>query len=416
MPINVLMCGTGEYTTGYTAAGASKSDKGAGVVALTMFDLREKGIVDRIAMVGVNGKKFPQIRDHMKNMIEKPYGLNITCDTFPSDDTVDPLAYVQAASTFGKGDVAIIFTPDDTHFDIAKCCAERGMHVLVTKPIVKTLEDHLELSRLSALHSSLIGVEVHKRYDPLYNDAKDRLQLLGPLQYMSAYMSQPKAQLSTFKAWAGKSSDISYYLNSHHVDFTEWVFHGRARPVRVTAHSSSGVAISLGVPTEDSITLTTTWENLPSKNVGTCVYTASWIAPPSDVHSQQRFFMQCAEGEVNIDQAHRGFTCSTDDKGFASCNPLFMKYTPKNGKFAGQETYGYKSFSIFIDSCASVNAGETTLADYDKGEFPSVNSTMQGTAILEAGRMSLDNDNVSFDIVYEGDSMRPVEIKKHEYK
>jgi D-galacturonate reductase len=73
---------------------------------------------------------------------------------------VDPLAYVQAASTFGKGDVAIIFTPDDTHFDIAKCCAERGMHVLVTKPIVKTLEDHLELSRLSALHSSLIGVEV----------------------------------------------------------------------------------------------------------------------------------------------------------------------------------------------------------------------------------------------------------------
>jgi D-galacturonate reductase len=134
---------------------------------------------------------------------------------------------------------------------------------------------------------------------------------------MSAYMSQPKAQLSTFKAWAGKSSDISYYLNSHHVDFTEWVFHGRARPVRVTAHSSSGVAISLGVPTEDSITLTTTWENLPSKNVGTCVYTASWIAPPSDVHSQQRFFMQCAEGEVNIDQAHRGFTCSTDDKGFA---------------------------------------------------------------------------------------------------
>lgn len=73
---------------------------------------------------------------------------------------MDPLAYVQAASTFGKGDVAIIFTPDDTHFDIAKCCAERGMHVLVTKPIVKTLEDHLELSRLSTLHSSLIGVEV----------------------------------------------------------------------------------------------------------------------------------------------------------------------------------------------------------------------------------------------------------------
>ena len=28
------MVGTGEYTTGFTAVGASKSDKGAGVVAL----------------------------------------------------------------------------------------------------------------------------------------------------------------------------------------------------------------------------------------------------------------------------------------------------------------------------------------------------------------------------------------------
>ena len=33
------------------------------------------------------------------------------------------------------------------------------------------------------------------------------------------YMSQPKLQLSTFKAWVGISSDISYYLNSHHIDF-----------------------------------------------------------------------------------------------------------------------------------------------------------------------------------------------------
>ena len=48
----------------------------------------------------------------------------------------------------------------------------------------------------------------------------------GGFSYMYAYMSQPKHQLETFKAWAGKSSDISYYLNSHHVDFHEWANHG----------------------------------------------------------------------------------------------------------------------------------------------------------------------------------------------
>ena len=46
-------------------------------------------------------------------------------------------------------------------------------------------------------------------------------------------MSQPKHQLQTFKAWAGKSSDISYYLNSHHVDFHEWVMLGKVRQRRL---------------------------------------------------------------------------------------------------------------------------------------------------------------------------------------
>lgn len=51
---NVLMVGTGEYTTGYVGGTAADSDKGAGVVALTMFDLRRRGKVERVGMCGVN--------------------------------------------------------------------------------------------------------------------------------------------------------------------------------------------------------------------------------------------------------------------------------------------------------------------------------------------------------------------------
>jgi hypothetical protein len=43
-----------EYTTGYVGGQAADSDKGAGVVALTMFDLRRRGKVDRLGMCGVN--------------------------------------------------------------------------------------------------------------------------------------------------------------------------------------------------------------------------------------------------------------------------------------------------------------------------------------------------------------------------
>ena len=62
-PANVLMVGTGEYTTGYVNGQASDSDKSAGVVGLTMFDLRRRGKVNRLALCGVNGTKvnFKQI-------------------------------------------------------------------------------------------------------------------------------------------------------------------------------------------------------------------------------------------------------------------------------------------------------------------------------------------------------------------
>jgi len=61
-PLNVLMVGTGEYTTGFVGGGASGSDKKVGVVGLTLFDLRRRGKVGKLSMVGTSGNKFPAIR------------------------------------------------------------------------------------------------------------------------------------------------------------------------------------------------------------------------------------------------------------------------------------------------------------------------------------------------------------------
>lgn len=101
-------------------------------------------------------------------------GLDMTLDTFPADGIVDYKAYDKALEAFKPGDAATIFTPgpspallqvstglarrtwrvhrhwlcicsvssssqDDTHFEIAMACVKRGVHVLVTKPVVKTL-------------------------------------------------------------------------------------------------------------------------------------------------------------------------------------------------------------------------------------------------------------------------------------
>jgi D-galacturonate reductase len=252
----------------------------------------------------------------MQRAIADAYlGLDVTVDTFPADHEINENAYISALDDFEPGDAVTIFTPDDTHFDIAMAAVERGLHVLVTKPCVMTLEHHQLLHEAALRKNVIVSVEVHKRWDPMYADAKDKIATLGPFSYFYAYMSQPKHQLLTFKSWAGKSSDISYYLNSHHIDFHEWAVGETSRPTKVTAMASYGTAKELyDMNCEDTITLTVQWENIERvagevkvTGTGTAVYTSSWIAPKSDVHSQQRFFYM---GQVQASPArpHMTFT------------------------------------------------------------------------------------------------------------
>jgi len=117
-----------------------------------------------------------------------------------------------------------------THYAIARYAIERGLHVLVTKPATQLLSHHLDLIDLSRKHNVVCFVEHHKRfvfslytgpvlrmgrgglvlprYDPVYSDARARARSLGEFNFFNAWMSQPKSQLETFRAWAGKDSDI----------------------------------------------------------------------------------------------------------------------------------------------------------------------------------------------------------------
>src|ERR1700753_2774180 len=96
-PLNVCMVGTGEYTTGFVGGGASGSDKKVGVVGLTLFDLRRRGKVGKLSMVGTTGSKYPAIREHLqKNITEVYNGLDVSFDAYPEGHTRDSDAYKKA--------------------------------------------------------------------------------------------------------------------------------------------------------------------------------------------------------------------------------------------------------------------------------------------------------------------------------
>ncbi|KAF3914859.1 hypothetical protein ABW20_dc0105311 [Dactylellina cionopaga] len=395
-PVSVLMVGTGEYTTGFVGTGASTSDKKVGVVGLTMFDLRRRGKVGELSMVGVNGKKYPAIREHLEKNISQVYnGLDVSFKSFPADDAVDADSYKAAIDKLSPGDAITIFTPDTTHYSIALYAIQRKIHVLLTKPATKTIEEHQHLIRESKKYGVFVYVEHHKRFDPAYSDARAKAQKLGDFNYFYSYMSQPKSQLETFKAWAGKDSDISYYLNSHHIDINESMVPGY-KPYKVTASGSRGCATDLGcVPgTEDTITLLVDWvkKDDPTK-VASGVYTSSWTAPQkAGVHSNQYFHYLGSKGEIRINQAKRGYDVADDETtGLMWYNPFYMRYAPdEEGNFGGQSGYGYVSFEKFIDACNKLNAGEVTLDQLDKRGLPTLVNTAATGAILHAGRVSLD--------------------------
>ncbi|PWN44419.1 NAD(P)-binding protein [Ceraceosorus guamensis] len=381
---NVLMVGTGEYTTGFVGGAQSTSDK------------------SNLSMVGTNGDKHVQIRHHFEQNIAGKYrDMDVSYNAFPPAGHKDAEAYKLAIDALSPGDAITIFTPDSTHFDIAKyAITTKKLHVLVTKPATQRLEHHQELASLAKEHGVLCMVEHHKRWDPVYADAKDKCNGLGDLQFFSAYMSQPKTQLKTFKSWAGVDSDISYYLNSHHVDILLWFTKARALPVRVTASASRGVATDAGCAdgTEDTITLLVDFGNLDAQDElradsrGTAVFTASWAAPKgAGVHSEQNFHYIGQRGEIKVDQAHRGYSVLPEDDGTGTqyVNPFYMKYSPDaEGHFDGQNGYGYRSIADFCRACSSINQGRS-VSQYDH-IMPTIHDTVLTTAILDAGRRSLD--------------------------
>jgi hypothetical protein len=95
------------------------------------------------------------------------------------------------------GDVAIIFTPDDSHFSLAAACINAGLHVLVAKPIVKTLSEHKQLVDLARKQNVLVGVpggyslNISSRLHSVFNPVL-KVGLTDACGIKSAHSQRPK--------------------------------------------------------------------------------------------------------------------------------------------------------------------------------------------------------------------------------
>ena len=87
------------------------------------------------------------------------------------------------------------------------------------------------------------------------------------------------------------------------------------------------------------------------------------------------------------------------------------RYVPDaRGQFAGQAGYGYVSIARFIQAAQDLNAGKRGLHELrEEGQLALVDGCLAVTAILEAGRRSLDLRR-PVEVLYD-DASRPCALK-----
>ena len=81
------------------------------------------------------------------------------------------------------------------------------------------------------------------------------------------------------------------------------------------------------------------------------------------------------------------------------------------GRYCGQAGYGYVSFERFVRAAGQVNQGTASPSDFDD-ELPTGRVTEAVTAILEAGRLSIDSEGCKVHLVYDNDRIRELRADK----
>jgi len=174
-----------------------------------------------------------------------------------------------------KLDAISVVTPDTAHADITIKAAEKGIHVLVEKPLATTIEECQSMIKAASENNVFLMVDWHNRWNPPYYHAWRAIQdnELGEIGYIYYRLSDTIYVPTKMLPWAGKSS-VMLFLGSHALDTTCWLI--GQKPVRVYSKRKEGVLTGMGIPTADMyVTL------VDFANGATAVVENSWVLPQS---------------------------------------------------------------------------------------------------------------------------------------
>jgi predicted dehydrogenase len=172
----------------------------------------------RVAAIGVGSLGRHHARNYAELAAEGRVEFVGVCDTHA--DTRERLAAEQGCATFadwqelmGKVDAVSIATPTETHADIACAFLEKGIHVLVEKPIAVTLDEADRMIAAASRSGAKLMVGQLERYNPAM--VALRPHVTRPLYF----------EIHRVSPYPNRSLDVDVVLDVmiHDLDAVQWL-------------------------------------------------------------------------------------------------------------------------------------------------------------------------------------------------
>jgi predicted dehydrogenase len=84
-------------------------------------------------------------------------------------------AFTDYRELLGRIDVASIVVPTELHYEVARTCLEAGVHILVEKPVTRTVQEAAELAQVAARRRRVFQVGHLERFNPAILAVRDQI-------------------------------------------------------------------------------------------------------------------------------------------------------------------------------------------------------------------------------------------------
>jgi len=373
---------------------------GADVVAGTLCDLQRNGLAPYLGRVGLDdfARHYAQVDFAVVALGTRSEASAARgCAQLAARTGGAPRAYWGEAPwedllrDHPDLDVLVVATPDHLHTAPILAALRRGVHVVTEKPMCLDLGEARAIIDAAAERSLVVGVDMHKRYDP------DHLRLftevvpqLGAPIYARGVLEEPLEVSTTTFAWAEQSDPFSY-VGIHWVDLFMHYLH--LRPLSLYAVGQQRrLREGFGKQAFDAVQVLVT-----HTNGLTIIYETNWVTPADfEGPVNQESSVVGGQGKAESDSQYRGLRYWIENRGSRTANTHFFRQVRRPDGSEVCIGYGKDSLVACLEKvcrcrCLGVPAGELA------GTYPDAASQWLPTAVVHAARAVVRRNQERFE-------------------